>query len=157
MATFLADTSIWAWSNKGTRTDIRAKLAQRFARDEVVTCTPVVLETLHRARDGAEYEQLLNTLFTPLRWLPLTNDVSERALGVQRELAQVTHGNDLRPAVDFLIAAIGEMAGPDVILWFFDRDLAVICDHTGQPQEAEVSIGPEPRVRPSSASRPARP
>ena len=68
----------------------------------------------------------------PLEWLPLTNDQSRRAL-----LAQVTHGNHLRPAIDFLTATIAEAAGGDVVLWFFDKDLEIICQHTGQPYEAE--------------------
>jgi hypothetical protein len=59
---------------------------------------------------------------------------------VQGELAQTTHGNHLRPAVDFLIASIAEAGGEDVILWFFDRDLEVICRHTGQPYEAEAAL-----------------
>ena len=32
-------------------------------------------------------------------------------------------------------------AGEGVVLWFFDRDLRVICEHTGQPHESEESTG----------------
>jgi hypothetical protein len=38
---------------------------------------------------------------------------------------------------DFLIVAAAEEAGGDVILWFVDKDLRVICEHTGQPYEDE--------------------
>jgi len=57
-------------------------------------------------------------------------------------MAATTHGNHLRPAVDFLLAAAAELAGEEIVLWFFDKDLLVICEHTGQPYEAESSTGP---------------
>jgi hypothetical protein len=60
-------------------------------------------------------------------------------LDVQRGLAASTDGNHLRPAVDYLIAAIAEAAGEECVLWCLDRDLRVICEHTGQPSEAEAS------------------
>jgi predicted nucleic acid-binding protein len=130
---YLADTSIWGWAASGRRPDIAERLAERLERDQVAT--------LHRARNGAEYERLYSTLFEPLHRLSLTSEVATRALGVQRALASARHGNHLRPAVDFLVAAVAESAGADVVLWFFDRDLAVICKHTGQPFEAESSAG----------------
>lgn len=66
----------------------------------------------------------------------------ERALDVQRRLAEIADGRHRRPAIDFLIAATAEATGPDVVLWCFDRDLKAICEHTGQPCEAEDSTGP---------------
>lgn len=138
MARFLADSSIWGWANSGKRPDITAKLAQRYERDEVVTCAPVALEVMHRARTGKDYEELFRSLFEPLDWVGLEPAVADRALEVQRELAQGTHGNHLRPAIDYLIAAMAEKAGEDVTLWFFDKDLRIICEHTGQPYEAET-------------------
>lgn len=143
MPQYLADSSIWAWAT-GTdkRPDIRAKLANRFEAAEVVTCAPVILEVMHRARSSAEYETLFEQLFEPLDRLPLDATASERALQVQRELAATTDGNHRRPAVDFLIAAAAEAAGPDVVLWAFDKDLRIIAKHTGQPYEAEESTGP---------------
>lgn len=47
--------------------------------------------------------------------------------------------NHRRPAVDYLIAAAAELAGDDIVLWFFGKDLRVLCEHTGQPFEAEAS------------------
>ena len=137
MPVYLADTSIWAWAAKSGRPDITTRLAERFARDEIATCSPVVLEALHRAKTGPEYDELFDRLFAPLLWLPLTNEVSERAVAVQREMARTTHGNHLRPAVDYLVAAIAEAGGHEVVLWHFDKDLRLICEQTGQPHEAE--------------------
>jgi predicted nucleic acid-binding protein len=136
VARFLADSSIWGWANSGRRPDVTAALADRFERGQVVTCAPVVLEALHRARSGDEHETLFASLFEPLDMLPLNEAAAGRALVVQRELSHTSHGNHLRPAADYLIAAIAEAAGPEVVLWSFDKDLRVICEHTRQPHEA---------------------
>ena len=141
MPRYLADTSIWGWAFSGKRPDIAQRLAERLERDEVATTEPVILEVLHRARNGAEYEHLYSSLFEPLRRVSLTGEAATRALAVQRELASTRHGNHLRPAIDFLVAAVAETDPEDIALWFFDRDLAVICKHTGQPFEAEASTG----------------
>ncbi|HEY8645650.1 MAG TPA: PIN domain-containing protein [Gaiellaceae bacterium] len=141
MPSFLADSSIWGWANSGRRPDIAEKLAERLERGEVCTCSPVILEALHRARTGPEYEELYGTLFEPVDMVPLTEVAADRAVEVQRSLAATTHGNHLRPAVDFLLAAAAELAGEDVVLWFFDKDLLVICEHTGQAYDAERSTG----------------
>lgn len=143
MPRYLADTSIWAWANKPKlRPDIAAKLAERVERGEICTCVPVALEVMHRAATGAEYDRLFGTLLDPLDWLDLDSMVAARALEVQRQLAPRSHGSHRRPAIDFLIAAVAEHAGDDVVLWFFDKDLRVISEHTRQPAEAETSTGP---------------
>lgn len=136
---YLADSSIWGWAFGGGRPDLREALARRLEADEVATCAPVALEVLHRARTGDEYAELFATFLAPLRWLHTGDDVSSRALEVQRGLAGTTDGNHRRPAVDYLIAATAELGGRDVVLWFLDRDLEVICAHTGQPYEGETA------------------
>jgi predicted nucleic acid-binding protein len=142
MPLYLADSSIWAWANKGPRPDINEKLAERLEHGEIATCAAVALEVMHRAETSDQYEQLFRALLEPLEWLPLDDAASRRAVDVQRELAATAHGNHRRPAVDYLIAATAESAGDDVTLWFFDKHLRVISEHTGQPSEAEESIGP---------------
>jgi predicted nucleic acid-binding protein len=139
---YLADTSIWSWAQKLARPDIREKLTARYEANEVVTCVPVILEAMHLPETSSLYEQLFADLFAPLERLPLGNASAERALEVQHELAKASDGSHRRAAIDFLIAAAAEAAGPDVVLWCFDRDLRVICEHTGQPFEAEESSGP---------------
>ncbi len=142
MPRYLADTSIWAWSQKAERPDIREKLAARYEAGEILTCVPVVLEAMHRSETGARFQERFDQLFAPLERLPLEDPSVERALEVQRQLAKSSDGNHRRPAIDFLIAAAAEAAGPEVVLWCFDRDLKVICEHTGQPVEPEDSTGP---------------
>jgi len=136
---YLADSSIWGWANSGNRPDIAEKLAERLERDEVATTEPVVLESLHRANNRTEYEYLYTNLFEPLHRVGLSEEAAQRALAVQREIASTTHGNHLRPAIDYLVSAAAELAGDDVVLWFFDKDLRVICGHTGQLFEEETS------------------
>jgi predicted nucleic acid-binding protein len=137
MVVYLADTSIWAWANRDPGSELTRRLAERVARDEIATCPPVVLESMHRAKDGEAFERLYERRFALLRSFPVTERSGQRAIQVQRELASGTHGNHRRPAADLLIAAAAEEAGADVILWFIDQDLRVICEHTGQPYEDE--------------------
>ena len=142
MPRYLADTSIWAWAQKAERPDIRERLADRYEAGEIVTCVPVILEAMHRPQTGSLYMERFDQLFAPLERLPLEDANTERALQLQRELAEASNGSHRRPAIDFLIAAVAEAAGPEVVLWCFDRDLKVICEHTGQPCEPEESTGP---------------
>lgn len=97
---------------------------------------------MHRPRTGVAYDELYERLFSCIQRLPFGDDVAERALLVQRELAQGTHGNHLRPATDYLIAATAEIVEGDVVLWAFDRDMRVIAEQTGQPFEEERAISP---------------
>ena len=81
---------------------------------------------------------IYETLVAPLNRIALSDGIGERAIDVQRELARATHDNHLRPANDFLIAAIAEAAeNGDVILWFLDEAMRIICEQTGQAYEAE--------------------
>ena len=137
MALYLADSSIWSWAAEGERPDLEAKLAERFGRGEIVTCPPVVLEVMHRVGGGAEYEALYGELFDPLLEIPLSADGGERAKGVQRGLAGSAAESHRLPATDFLIAACAETHETPITLWFFDRDLEMICAYTGQSHEAE--------------------
>lgn len=141
MPRYLADTSIWAWAQRAERPDIRDKLADRYEAGEIVTCVPVVLEAMHRPETSAQYKERFDGLFAPLERLALDDLSVERALEVQRALAAKSDGSHRRPAIDFLIAAAAEAAGPEVVLWCFDRDLKVICEYTSQPSEPEESTG----------------
>ena len=139
MPAYLTDTSIWSWANNGLRPDIAEKLAERLERDEVATCYPIVIEYLHRARSATEYETLYADLFEPVQWAEVNRGVVLRAFDVQRAMASSKDGNHRRPAVDFLVAAAAELADGDIAIWAFDRDLRVICEHTGQPHEIEAA------------------
>jgi len=136
---YLFDTSIWSWAHNDPASNLARKLTDRLAAGELVTSSVVVLEVLHVARNWDEYEHLSARLAL-LPTVPITASSSSRALDVQAQLASSGHGNHRRPAADFLLAAAAEEAGPEVTLWFFDKDLRVICEHTGQPYEAETTV-----------------
>jgi predicted nucleic acid-binding protein len=139
---YLADTSIWSWSWEKGRPDITAKLVERLAADDVLTCVPVVLEAMHKPDTSAKHTEQFDTVFDPLDWLPLTEEASWRAIDVQRELAARSHGAHRRSVSDFLIAAIAELhQDDDVVLWAFDDDYRIISDVTKQPVELEKSTG----------------
>jgi predicted nucleic acid-binding protein len=135
---YLVDTSIWSWADRTPGSALSDKLAERAERGELATSPIVVLETLHRARTPTECELMIENYFMPLPSVPLTSAAAERATRVQLELAGSGDGNHRRPAADFLLAASAEEAGPEVTLWFYDKDLRIICEHTGQPYESET-------------------
>jgi len=134
---YLADTSIWSWAHGDRRPDLTERLASLGERDLLATCVPVVLESQHRARTGDEHETQFHDSFATLRWLPTGRTALSRALDVQRSLAHVGHGYHRRASIDYMIAATAELG--DAVLWAFDRDMAVICEHTGQPCELETT------------------
>ena len=79
----------------------------------------------------------------PLRRLPVTDAIAERALEVQRLLASRGAGLHRRGATDLLIAAVAEANREQgVVLWAFDDDFRIIAEATGQPVELEVSADP---------------
>jgi predicted nucleic acid-binding protein len=135
---YLVDTSIWSWADRSPGSVLSEKLAERAERGELATSPIVVLETLHRARTQSECELLIENYFMPLPSVPLTAAATERAMRVQLELAGRGHGDHRRPAADFLLAAAAEER--DVTLWFYDKDLRIICEHTGQPYESETRV-----------------
>ena len=59
---YLADASIWAWAEKDPRSDLAERLSLRIAWGHVATCPVVLLELMHRARNGVEYETLRRRL-----------------------------------------------------------------------------------------------
>jgi predicted nucleic acid-binding protein len=135
---YLADSSIWSWAERDASSPIAEKLAERLEHGELATSPVVVLESLHRGRTGEECAFMWQTFFSLLPSFPITERAGIRAMQVQTQLADLGHGNHRRPAADFLLAAAAEAAGDGVTLWFYDKDLRIICRHTGQPHEAET-------------------
>jgi len=134
--TYLADASIWIAQQRRRGSYLDELVTERYEDGEIVTCAPVLLEVLGGAADGGSYERDWDFVFSGIDCLPLDERASRRAVEVQRALAATTRGAHRRPALDYLIAACAE-AEDNVVLWHWDHDLRIICDHTGQPQEAE--------------------
>lgn len=136
MPRYLADSSIWISRRRTAPSYLDELLSERIEDGQIVTCAAVVLEVQAGAKNREEYERDRHYVWTQLDWLPLDDRTSRRAVDVQRGLASKTRGAHRRPAIDYVIAACAE-AADDVVLWHWDHDLRVICEHTGQPQEAE--------------------
>lgn len=137
MPLYLADSSIWMGRRRPGAGNLQQRFLDRFRRGEIATCVPVALEVLVGAPDAVAYERDWATIWKALFWLPLGQQAMRRALEVQHDLVYPGTGAHRRVAVAYLIAACAEDAGPDVVLWHWDDDLAVICEHTGQPEERE--------------------
>ena len=140
MPRYLTDSSIWIAAHNRRGTYLPELLAERLERDEIATCVPVALEVLTGPPSGAVLDREWDALWKNLHWIPVTSTEQERALDLLRSLAHTTAGAHRRRPVDYLIAATAEaeqrLRG-DIVLWHWDSDLTVICDHAGIPHEAE--------------------
>lgn len=134
---YLTDASIWRGVRKHPGSHLPGLLADRIAADGVATCVPVALEVLTGAPDGRALDADWQAVWAHLRWLPVGDGEMSRALELLRELAHTTEGAHRRRPIDYVIAACAEAAGEQVVLWHWDRDLTVICDHVGIAHEAE--------------------
>lgn len=138
MTLYLADSSVWSGRRRPDAADLPRLFVDRLGRGEIATCVPIALEILTGPKDGEAYVRDWMTIWSQLQWLPLRERATGRALEVQSELALADAGAQRKCVVHFLIAACAEDAGPEVVLWHWDEDLAAICEHTGQPHEFEA-------------------
>ncbi|MFO7572861.1 MAG: hypothetical protein R6W48_09735 [Gaiellaceae bacterium] len=138
MSLFLADTSLWVARRRSGAEPLKREFLERFRRGEIATCVPVALEVLAAAPDVDAYERDWDTVWKALFWLPLTERTLQRALDVQREVAQ--GGVHRASPTAFLVASCAEAAGDGVVLWHCDPGLAAICEHTGQAQEPALEL-----------------
>ena len=137
MPLYLVDSSIWVAARRKQADYLSALLAERIAADEVATCVLVALEVLTGPRNAAELERDWAAVWQYLRWLPVSEAVTARALELLRALAHTTEGAHRRRPIDYVVAACVEAAGDNVVLWHWDRDLTLICDFAGIAHEAE--------------------
>jgi predicted nucleic acid-binding protein len=136
MPLYLTDSSIWIGARRNPGTYLPRLLVDRLTADEIATCVPIALEVLTGPPSAGELEQDWDAVWRHLRWLPLSDAVSGRALEFLRDLARTTDGAHRRRPIDYLVAACAEAAG-DVVLWHWDRDLTAICEHGAIAHEAE--------------------
>jgi hypothetical protein len=115
---------------------VAARLTPLLVDGYVATCPIIDLEVLYSARSGADYEEILIERGA-MPSLPITESVTDRALGVQRLLAQ--RGQHRLPLPDLLIAAVAELNGLTVI--HYDADYDRIAEITGQSVEWVVPRG----------------
>ena len=105
--------------------------------DGLVATTPIIdLEVLYSARSPADYEDILAER-RALPSFPLTAEVTDRAIDVQRRLAR--GGRHRLPLPDLLIAAVAELN--DLAVLHYDADYDRIAEVTGQRCEWVVLRG----------------
>lgn len=111
------------------RPTVGAVLQPLFIRDAIATCALVDLEVQFSARSPTGYERLRADQRT-LRRLPISEQICERALEVQRILARTSrHRGASIP--DLIIAACAEVHGATLL--HYDSDFDLIAEITEQP------------------------
>lgn len=116
---------------------VRMRLAPIIEAGEAATCGIVDLEVLYSARSYEEHEEILRRRILAYESLPMTQEIFERAIEVQGELAK--SGRHRLPIPDLLIAAAAEGAG--LIVIHYDSDFETIAAVTRQPMEWVVERG----------------
>jgi predicted nucleic acid-binding protein len=126
-ATYLADKSALA---RMPHPSVRRRLRDLLEDGVVATCAIVDLELLYSARSPDDYEAILEER-RALDEVPITPQVTSRAIDVQHELARTSQHRI--PIPDLLIAAAAESAALTIL--HYDADYERIAAVTAQPHE----------------------
>ena len=118
--TYLADKSALV---RLIEPSVADRLGRLIDEDEIVTCGMVDLEILFSARNGEDFERVLRAQ-QGFRRVPITDDVFNQAIALQRALA--AKGKHRRPIPDLIIAATALLA--DVTVLHYDNDFDVIAE-----------------------------
>ena len=119
---------------------VSVKLAPIIEAGEAATCAIIELEVLYSARNHEELAKIRSRRALAYERIPITEDVFERAIEVQAELAR--SGRHRLPIPDLLIAAASESAS--LTLLHYDSDFDTIATVTGQSAEWVVPRGSIP-------------
>ncbi len=133
-ARFLADKSALA---RMPLAPVRARLAPLIESGEIATCAIVDLEVLFSARNREEHDRIRLRRKLAFESVPLTEEIFERAIEVQGDLART--GKHRLAIPDLIIAAAAESAGLTVL--HYDADFDRIARVTGQSVEWVVPRG----------------
>lgn len=131
---FLVDKSVWSRIRQPA---VSAALRPLVDAGLVATCWMVDLEMLYSARSGAEHDQV-RAERRGFTWLAMPDEVGDRAIEVQAELARRGRHRAV-PLPDLLIAATAERHAATVL--HYDGDFDVIAEVTGQPVRWVVPRG----------------
>jgi predicted nucleic acid-binding protein len=116
---------------------VRRRLEPIIEAGEAATCSIIDLEVLLSARTFDDHRRTRHRRTLAYAKVPLTEQVFERAIDVQGELAK--SGRHRLPIPDLLIAAAAEIAKLTVL--HYDGDYDIISEVTGQPVEWVVPKG----------------
>ncbi|MCX6466822.1 MAG: PIN domain nuclease, partial [Pseudonocardiales bacterium] len=130
----LVDKSVWA---RARRAPVAAVLSPLVEAGLVATCWMIDLEILYSVRTGGEHDEI-RAERRGLEWLPMPDEVGDRAIEVQNELARRGRHRGV-PLPDLVIAATAERHGATVL--HYDADFDLIAEVTGQPVQWVVPRG----------------
>jgi predicted nucleic acid-binding protein len=116
------------------------RLAPIIEAGEAATCAVVDLEVLFSARNYDDHCEIRLRRKLAYERIPIHDDVFDRAIEIQSELAR--SGRHRIPIPDLLIAAASESA--DLTLLHYDADFDTIAEVTGQRTEWVVPRGSVP-------------
>ncbi len=129
---FLVDTSVWI---EVFRKPSRVNLPDLVDFDEVVTCLPVVQETLQGFRDEAGFRKAREAMLAlPIVEVPLRFEVVDDAVALYRSGRR--SGLTIRSSVDCLIAACALRHNLTVL--HHDRDFELLAQIS--PLEARDAL-----------------
>lgn len=135
VARYLIDTSAAARMHQPT---VAARLSPLIDSGLVATCAPLDFEALYCARTPSEYEQVRADRAHAYEYLS-TEDVDwQRALGIQRDLAQQSRLRAVGIA-DLLVASVAERHRVELL--HFDSDFDMVAEITRQPMSWAVPRG----------------
>lgn len=134
MTRYMVDKSALARMTSGP---VRRRLAPLIEAGEAATCSIIDLEVLYSARNQEEHERIHRRRALAYEQVPLTQDVFERAMDVQGDLAK--RGRHRLPIPDLIVASAAAEAGLTVL--HYDADFDRIAEVTGQPTEWVVERG----------------
>jgi predicted nucleic acid-binding protein len=115
---------------------VAARLRPLLEDGDIATCSIIDLEVLYSARSAEDYAAVLVER-QALPRVPLTQAVFDRAVEVQRSLAE--RGQHRLPIPDVVIAAAAESVALSVL--HYDADFERIAAVTRQPHEWVVPRG----------------
>lgn len=116
---------------------VRERLGPVLEAGEAATCSIIDLEVLFSARGSDDHESIRRRRELSYDRVPMTQEIFDRAVDVQGELAKERRHR--LPIPDLLVAAAAEDAGLTVL--HYDADFDRIADVTGQPVEWVVPRG----------------
>ncbi len=125
---YLADKSALA---RMPAAAVRGRLGPLIESGEVATCAVVDLEVLYSARNHDEHRKIRQRRALAYPRVRLSEEIFERAIEVQGELAR--SGRHRVPIPDLIIAAAAEGAGLTVL--HYDHDFETIAEITHQSVE----------------------
>lgn len=120
-ADLLIDNSAWVRLSDPSLPDSRAiEIGDDFDAQRVAVCLPFLLEAGFSAVDSRDHSELQNDLLV-LPFLPIEEEIEQRALDAQAQLARAGHHR--LPPADLIIGALADRHELGVLHYDADFDL----------------------------------